>query len=564
MPRFFIDEVEVFFPYTYIYPEQHSYMTLLKHTLDAHGHCVIEMPTGTGKTVSIFSLITSYQRTHPSMGKLIFCTRTVPEMEKALEELRLVVEYRASELRKFEAKEDYILGIGLSARRNMCVHPRVSKLADRDKVDEGCRALTAPWARLDIEDYNSCEYFENFEKLGATNILSQGVYTIEDLKILGGKANRKFCPYFASRRLLQTANVVVLNYQYVIDPKVSQAAIMGTVGRVLTESSEKDPCVVVFDEAHNIDNVCIEALSVNVNRQTLERASGNLHKLSDKVKEAKEADQQKLEEEYKTLLDGLQKEGQIDALTAENMGSPILPTEILEQSIPGSIRRAEHFISLLRRFIVYLRNYMKVWEAVSEGPLSFLMKLEEETKIDGRSLKYCYERLKSLLNSLKVNSLDEFTPLTLIVDFAALVGTYWDGFIVIADPYPETAGVYDPLLQLSCLDSSLAMKPVFERFQSVILTSGTISPLNLYPKLLNFKPVLTESLPMSLDRNCLCPLIVTRGADQVPISSKFDLRDDLSVISNYGKLLVDLTKVVPDGMVCFFTSYTYMEQVTAK
>lgn len=32
--------------------------------------------------------------------------------------------------------------------------------------------------------------------------------------------------------------------------------------------------------------------------------------------------------------------------------------------------------------------------------------------------------------------------------------------------------VPDPVIQLSCLDASLAMKPIFEKFQSVVITSG--------------------------------------------------------------------------------------------
>jgi DNA excision repair protein ERCC-2 len=42
------------------------------------------MPTGTGKTITLLSLITSYQLKHAEVGKLIYCTRTVPEMEKVL------------------------------------------------------------------------------------------------------------------------------------------------------------------------------------------------------------------------------------------------------------------------------------------------------------------------------------------------------------------------------------------------------------------------------------------------------------------------------------------------
>lgn len=88
--RFMLGDVEVFFPYDYLYQEQHTYMHELKQALDAKGHALLEMPTGTGKTVCLLSLITSYQLAHPDVGKLIYCTRTVPEMTQCMEELKRV------------------------------------------------------------------------------------------------------------------------------------------------------------------------------------------------------------------------------------------------------------------------------------------------------------------------------------------------------------------------------------------------------------------------------------------------------------------------------------------
>jgi DNA excision repair protein ERCC-2 len=144
------------------------------------------------------------------------------------------------------------------------------------------------------------------------------------------------------------------------------------------------------------------------------------------------------------------------------------------------------------------------------------------------------------------------------------------------------AGVFEPLLQLCCLDASLAIKPVFKRFQSVIITSGpllqpvsplvglshplagTLSPIELYPKLLNFHPVVRVSLPMSTFRPCLLPLVVTRGSDQIPLSTKFDQRKDVSIIRNYGSLLLEVAASVPDGVCCFFTSYAFMEDCITK
>ena len=70
------------------------------------------------------------------------------------------------------------------------------------------------------------------------------------------------CPYFLARRFLISANVIVYNYSYLLDPKIAN----------LVSSELQKDCIVVFDECHNIDNVCIEALSMNLNRRTLELA----------------------------------------------------------------------------------------------------------------------------------------------------------------------------------------------------------------------------------------------------------------------------------------------------
>ncbi len=47
------------------------------------------------------------------------------------------------------------------------------------------------------------------------------------------------------------------------------------------------------------------------------------------------------------------------------------------------------------------------------------------------------------------------------------------------------------------------------------------------------------------------------------LTSKFEARDDTAVIRNYGSLLAEVVSIVPDGVVCFFTSYLYMENVVA-
>jgi DNA excision repair protein ERCC-2 len=115
----------------------------------------------------------------------------------------------------------------------------------------------------------------------------------------------------------------------------------------------------------------------------------------------------------------------------------------------------------------------------------------------------------------------------------------------------------------SCLDPSMAIAPVFERFSSVVITSGTISPLDMYPKMLQFQAVVETSYPMTLQRTAFLPMVITRGSDQVPISSRFEVRNDPAVVRNFGSILIDMSKVVPDGIVAFFPSYLYMESIVS-
>lgn len=192
------------------------------------------------------------------------------------------------------------------------------------------------------------------------------------------------------------------------------------------------------------------------------------------------------------------------------------------------------------------------------------------------------------------------------------------------------------MLQLSCLDASLAVRPVFSKFQTVVITSGTLSPIDLYPRILNFNPVAIQSFAMTLTRcllaprlsrqpaascflcpllrvldslhalnlgvprlwastpenacarrtvsrhhvtarlaaggqdgfdvrrDCMCPVVLTRGSDQMPVSTKFEMRDDDNVIRNYGRMLIELAAAIPDGLVCFFVSYSYMDKIVSK
>ena len=80
--QFDLDGIPIIFPYLCsfycndyrfksLYPEQYEYMLFLKEILSSKEqkkHALLEMPTGTGKTVCIFSLYLAMKQINPSMG----------------------------------------------------------------------------------------------------------------------------------------------------------------------------------------------------------------------------------------------------------------------------------------------------------------------------------------------------------------------------------------------------------------------------------------------------------------------------------------------------------------
>lgn len=184
----------------------------------------------------------------------------------------------------------------------------------------------------------------------------------------------------------------------------------------------------------------------------------------------------------------------------------------------------------MKKTVTFFQDYIKVQRASSDQPLSLLQKVQDRVEVEGRTLKFFYDRLKSLLSTLNITHFEQFHPISRVCDMCTLLGTYTQGFVVIIDPFPESEAIYDPRLLLYCVDSSIAMRPVLRRYQSVVLTSGTISPLAMYPKILGMENVVsTESFTMSMERNCICPLIVTKGPDASEISSRFQMRDNALV-----------------------------------
>lgn len=203
------------------------------------------MPSGTGKTATLLSFIIAYMIENPNIiRKLVYCSRTVPEIEKVIEELKNLMEY----YEKNTNVQPNITGLVLSSRKNMCIHPDVSKEREGKTVDGKCFGLTASYVREHHQMDDTvpiCQYYEGFDIEGRESFLPIGIYNLDDLKQYG--RDRNWCPYFTARYAINNANVIVYSYHYLLDPKIAEV-----VSKQLSRQ-----VVVVFDEAHNIGECCL-------------------------------------------------------------------------------------------------------------------------------------------------------------------------------------------------------------------------------------------------------------------------------------------------------------------
>ena len=81
------------------------------------------------------------------------------EIEKALAELAALMKYRAKEL----GREEDFRGLGLTSRKNLCLHPSVRRERSGAVVDARCRSLTAGFVKEKKErgeDVDLCVYHD--------------------------------------------------------------------------------------------------------------------------------------------------------------------------------------------------------------------------------------------------------------------------------------------------------------------------------------------------------------------------------------------------------------------
>ena len=170
---------------------------------------LVSAPTGIGKTIA--ALYPAVRESLKAGKKLFYLTSKTLQQDAAVSALKMLNDGSFRVLR-------------IRAKQKMCAHTEII-----------CHEDFCPYA---------AQYSEKMEKSGLlSRITTEMSYFDPDITFEMSKST-EVCPFEVSLELIEQADVIVCDYNYIFDPYVGLKAYQ--------QDNDYGDCVLIVDEAHNL------------------------------------------------------------------------------------------------------------------------------------------------------------------------------------------------------------------------------------------------------------------------------------------------------------------------
>ena len=123
-------------------------------------------------------------------------------------------------------------------------------------------------------------------------------------------------------------------------------------------------------------------------------------------------------------------------------------------------------------------------------------------------------------------------------------------------------------LKFMLLDPSSHFREVVEEARAVILAGGTMSPMSDYTshlfQYLSSEKIQTLSCGHVIPKENLLAWNVSKGPSGEEFEFTFKKRMEPGIVDDLGRALLNICTAVPDGVVVFFASYSYLDTVVKR
>lgn len=564
MPENIIAGIPVHFPFE-PYEVQRAYMEKVIICLRDGTNGVLESPTGTGKTLSLLCSSLAWLRTRQSeveldkqkmqhdqlkqmnaasvlsnevtaainkannwgVPKVIYASRTHSQLNQAMRELKRTA---------YANMRSVVLG----SRDQLCIHPEVMREQGNSNKVNMCKLKVHA---------KTCTFQQRVEsKKDHPDFRGPTIMDIEDLIKVGQRL--KMCPYYASKELVKDADITFMPYNYLLDPKARKA-----------NKIELNNTIVILDEAHNIEKICEESASVQIRSSDVAMAIEDVTHIMKMFTSGESVDTGGDEPKDFTLDDLtllkemlLELEKAIDGIVVQNKAEgATFPAsyiyEVLGQA-NFTYGNCATIVALLDKLVQYLMvasQHSMLRKGGSFMLLSDLLSIVFANKEDVMAKVHL---------SFKVHVEIEETKQTKQTANSK-TGTGW----LSKGNNTTTATKIAKVVNFWCFNPGFGMEQLLNtHVRSVILTSGTLAPL---------KPLIAElAIPVAhylenphiVNESQVYVKIIGTGPDREQLISNYKNRDNPKYISSLGQTILNVSRIVPDGLLIFFPSYPMMNQ----
>ncbi|XP_075709107.1 Fanconi anemia group J protein [Rhinoderma darwinii] len=458
--------------------------------------------------------------------KIFFGTRTHKQITQITRELRRTA---------YSAVRMTIL----SSRDHTCVNPDV-----HSNRNEKCREL------IEAKDGPSCRYYYGAQKMSEQNILQYrlGLNQAWDIEELVGLGKRlRACAYYAARELMMEADIIFCPYNYLLDSQIRESM----------EICLKDQ-VVILDEAHNIEDCARESASYSVTDAQLLFARDEIDSMV--IHGIRPSDHEPLRGVCYSMTNWIKE----------------CAANLVERDYESSCKvwNGKDILS-----VFYDMGITNATFPLLKGNLAAVVEKEEKTTmLNGQ---------ETLVKVPTVSPQTQFVlkGLFLVLDYLfrennryaedyriALQQSYtWINKQDVADEngffarpknrrsIRQKALVYT--LNFWCLNPAVAFSELSGNARSIVLTSGTLSPMGSFSSELGVKFSIQLEANHVIQKSQVWVGTVGAGPKGRKLCATFQHTETFDFQDEIGALLLSVCQTVSHGVLCFLPSYKMLEKL---
>eukprot|EP00884_Botryococcus_braunii_P009467 jgi/Botrbrau1/18521/Bobra.0072s0096.1 len=556
MPVYELRGVEVDFPHD-AYPCQLAYMEKVIQALQEGTNALLESPTGTGKTLCLLCATLAWReamkrqkreaaKVAVAVGSTEGSKSWAQTLKEGLAELQTEEPWRippiiyssrthsqlAQVIKELKRTNYRPRSTVIGSRQQLCVNPAIAKLQG-NLLNHACR--TASRAR-------SCSWGNRVDKFmkDRPEINSQPM-DIEDL-VAVGTGPRGPCPFFLARSLASTSEIIFMPYNYLVDP-VTRAGL----------KIDWQECIMIFDEAHNVTERCMEASSWDL-------PAGVLAGCIQETLLAAEVAARRRD------TDGTTDQGQGPGAVQRysQMTTDLILLQRILKRLEDAVADIANRLGGPNGFTAPGRYLFELLESIGLKPANFLLMsslLDDAVELLSDDAIQQGRRTKSQAGNYKLTVLAEALRLA----FGTLEGPPGqssapvEGFRVHIRK-ERVKGHEVPTLSFWCFSAAVTMQQLQAlKVRSFILTSGTLTPLSSFAAELGSPfPIQLEN-PHVIDPRQVWIGVIPVGPGGQALNSSYGSRDKQEYKQDLGLAIARFSALVPDGLLVFFPSYIVLE-----